>query len=183
MPKILTSLSKSGISVGAGLTDPHRHRDVDSYPQARWIVILWLLVIGLSVNGAFWNIVTFQFLSRTTLEILVVAFGRPSFALWFRHWRCGDGGWSRGNPEPSVRSLFRLARPPHTMFKATAPVFSKASRRTLTPKRGNKDFYKGGFVECRVTAERGVILSLSSQVHVRHTSQEVSVPAPLVNTL
>jgi len=29
------------------------------------------------------------------------------------------------------------------MFKATAAVFSKASRRALTPKRGNKDFYKG----------------------------------------
>ncbi|KAF9652474.1 hypothetical protein BDM02DRAFT_3108999 [Thelephora ganbajun] len=29
------------------------------------------------------------------------------------------------------------------MFKATAPVLSKASRRALTPKRGNKDFYKG----------------------------------------
>ncbi|KAF9788447.1 hypothetical protein BJ322DRAFT_1106438 [Thelephora terrestris] len=29
------------------------------------------------------------------------------------------------------------------MFKATAPALSKASRRALTPKRGNKDFYKG----------------------------------------
>lgn len=27
----------------------------------------------------------------------------------------------------------------------TAVCFSKASRRALTPKRGNKDFYKGAF--------------------------------------
>ena len=69
------------------------------------------------------------------------------------------------------------------MFKATAPVLSKASRRTLTPKRGNKDFYKGEFIECHVPAELEVIWLLSLQVRVRHTSQEVSVPAPPVNTL
>jgi hypothetical protein len=42
---------------------------------------------------------------------------------------------------------------PHTMFKATAPALSKASRRALTPKRGNKDFYKGELIECRVNTE------------------------------
>ena len=40
------------------------------------------------------------------------------------------------------------------MFKATALVLSKASRRTLTPKRGNKDFYKGGFIGSRVIVEQ-----------------------------
>lgn len=69
------------------------------------------------------------------------------------------------------------------MFKATAPVLSKASRRTLTPKRGNKDFYKGGFIDCCITTEQGMIQFLSLQVHVRHTSREVSVLVPLVNTL
>jgi len=69
------------------------------------------------------------------------------------------------------------------MFKATAPVLSKASRRTLTPKRGNKDFYKGGFIECRVLIEQVVIRVLSPQVRARHTSQEVSVLVPPVNTL
>jgi len=69
------------------------------------------------------------------------------------------------------------------MFKATAPVLSKASRRTLTPKRGNKDFYKGVFIECRVPTEQVVIRVLSPQARVRHTSQEVSVLVPPVNTL
>ena len=66
-----------------------------------------------------------------------------------------DGCSGRGNPESSVRSLPRLARQPHTMFKATAPVLSKASRRALTPKRGNKDFYKGGFAGVASPLSRG----------------------------
>ena len=63
--------------------------------------------------------------------------------------RCG-----RENLKDSVRSFFRLAWLVHIMFKATAPVFSKASRRALTPKRGNKDFYKGEFVERHVIVEQ-----------------------------
>jgi hypothetical protein len=69
------------------------------------------------------------------------------------------------------------------MFRVTVPVFSKASRRALTPKRGNKDFYKGRFIKRRVIVERVTMLFLSPQAHVRHTSPEVFVLVPLVNTL
>lgn len=31
------------------------------------------------------------------------------------------------------------------MFRATEPVWSKASRLPLTSKKANKDFYKGAF--------------------------------------
>jgi hypothetical protein len=94
-----------------------------------------------------------------------------------------DGCYGRGNPEPSIRSLFRPSRSPPTMFKATTPVLSKASRRALTPKRGNKDFYKGKFIERHVTIKLRMALLLSPKAHARRTSQEVFVPVPLVNTL
>lgn len=56
----------------------------------------------------------------------------------------------------SFRSFFRPPGPTRTMFNATAPVLSKALRRALTPKRGNKDFYKGAFADHRVGADRGI---------------------------
>lgn len=64
---------------------------------------------------------------------------------------------------------------------ATLPRLSKASRRALTPKRGNKDYYKGaspGFSDATtvlmrsfVTQGRGRLCSLevSAQVHLDTT--------------
>lgn len=95
----------------------------------------------------------------------------------------GERRCDRGNPKHSVCSLFRLAGSVLTMLKATAPVLSKASRRALTPKRGNKDFYKGGCIKRRVIAEQVMMRFLSTQAHVRRISREAFVLVPLVNTL
>ena len=124
-----------------------------------------------------------KFCSWATPKIFVVAFGRTSFTLRFRHQRCRPRKrlWSWEYRKYSVRSLIRLAWSALTMFKATAPVLSKASRRALTPKRGNKDFYKGGFIKRRVIAEQVVIRFHFPQARVKHTSQEVSVLEPLAN--
>ena len=52
-------------------------------------------------------------------------------------------------PAPLFVSLTRqpVAHPTATMF-ATLARLSKASRRALTPKRGNKDYYKGASLSC-----------------------------------
>lgn len=55
---------------------------------------------------------------------------------------------------------------------------SKASRRPLSSKRGNKDFYKGiCFFRSRSLSSH----SLVSKEHARHSFQEAIVPVLLVN--